>query len=80
MFVLETKLSNPKYLTTHGRSVLPTFYHLKGHYHLLIADCYSMFIAVENLWNSKSETMINKCKNVFSQFGIPKELITKNGP
>ena len=41
---------------------------------------YSKFIAVENLQNSQSETVINKYKKVFSQFGIPKELITDNGP
>ena len=30
--------------------------------------------------NPLSETVINKCKKVFSQFGIPKELITDNDP
>ena len=47
---------------------------------MLIVDCYSKFIAVENLQNTQSETVINRCKKVFSQFGIPKELITDNGP
>ena len=55
-------------------------FRLQGHYYLLIVDYYSKFIAVENLKNSQSETVINKCKKVFSQFGIPKELITDNGP
>ena len=32
--------------------------------------------AVENLKTPQSETVINICKKVFSQFGIPKELIT----
>ena len=56
------------------------FFCLQGHYYLLIVDYYSEFIAVENLWNPQSETAINKCKKVFSQFGISKELITDNGP
>ena len=28
----------------------------------------------------KSFTVINKCEKIFSQYGIPKELITDNGP
>ena len=47
---------------------------------MLIVDYYSKFIAVENLQNPQSETVINKCNKVFTQFGIPKELITDNGP
>ena len=46
---------------------------------MLIVDCYSKFFAVENLQNPQPETVINKCRKVFSQFGIPKELITENG-
>ena len=53
---------------------------LQGHYYLLIVYYYSKFTAVENLQNPQSETVINKCKKVFSQFGVPKELITENGP
>ena len=53
---------------------------LQGHYYLLIVDYYLKFTAVKNLQSPQSETVINKCKNVFSRFGIPKELITDNGP
>ena len=53
---------------------------LQGHYHLLIVDYYSKFIGVENLQNPESETAINKCKKVFPEFAIPKELIKDNGP
>ena len=56
------------------------FFCLQGHYYLLILDYYSNIIAVENLQNPKSETAINKCKEVFSQFGISKELIMNNCP
>ena len=55
-------------------------FRLQCHYYLLIIDYYSKFIAVENLQNPQSETVINKCKKVFPQLGIPKELITNNGP
>ena len=48
---------------------------------MLIVDYYSKHIAVENLKTPQSETVINICKKVFSQFGIPKELIaTDNSP
>ena len=45
-------------------------FRLQGHYYLLIVYYYSKFIAVENLQNPQSGTVINKCKKVFSQFGI----------
>ena len=55
-------------------------FRLQGHYYLFIVDYYSQFIAVENLQNPQPETVINKLKIVFLQFGIPKELITDNSP
>ena len=40
------------------------------HYYLLVVDYNSKFIAVENLKNSQSLTVINKCKkNIFLQYG-----------
>ena len=54
-------------------------FRLQGHYYLLLIDYYLKFIAVENLQNLQSETVINKCKKAFSKFDIPKELITDNG-
>ena len=54
------------------RKCAAKLFRLQGHYYLLIADYYSKFIAVENLQNPQSKTVINKCKKVFSQFGIPK--------
>ena len=83
----------PRSLTLHQPSEIPTkpeipnhpwtkcaadLFRLQSHYYLLIVDYYSKFIVIENLRNPKSETSINKCKKVFSQFGIPKELITDN--
>ena len=38
-------------------------FRLQGHYYLLIVDYYSNFIAVANLQNLQSETVINKCKS-----------------
>ena len=62
-----------------AKCVAKPFY-LQGHYYLLIIDYCSKFIAVENVRSAQSETLINKCKNVLSQSGIPKELIKNNCP
>ena len=53
-------------------------FRLYGHCYLLVVDDNSKFVAVENL--SQSLTVINKCKKIFSQYGILKELIAENGP
>ena len=49
---------------------------------LLFVNCRLPFnvYCCKNLQNPQSETVINKCMKVFSQFGIPKELLTNNGP
>ena len=53
---------------------------LYGHYYLLVVDYNSKFFAIKNLNNSQSLPVINKCKEIFSQYGIPKELITDSIP
>ena len=56
-------------------------FRLYRHYYLLVVDYNSKFVAVKNLNNNlQSLTIINKCKKIFSQYGIPKELITDNRP
>ena len=67
----------PNHLWTKSAADL---FRLQDYYCLLFVDYYSKFIAIENLQNPQSETVIKNCKNIFSQFGIPKELITDNGP
>ena len=46
----------------------------------MVVDYNSKFVAVENLNISQSLTVIKKYKKIFSQYGIPKELITDSGP
>ena len=56
-------------------------FRLYRHHYLLVVDYNSKFVAVKNLNNNlQSLTIINKCKKIFSQYGIPKELITDNRP
>ena len=49
---------------------------------LWFVNCWLLFkvYCCKNLQNHQSETVINNCKKVFSQFGIPKELNMDNGP
>ena len=60
--------------------VAADLFRLYGHYYLLVVDYYSKFITDESLKNAQSKTVINKCKKIFSQFGIPKEFYSDNGP
>ena len=53
---------------------------LYGHYYLLVVDYNSKLIAIENLNSLQSLNIINKCREIFLQYGIPKELITDNWP
>ena len=55
-------------------------FRLQGHCYLLVVDYYSKFIAAKYLQNLQSKTVINKCKKVFSQFDILKDLITDSSP
>ena len=55
-------------------------FRLYRHYYFLEVDYNSKFISTENLKNSQSLTIMNKCKKIFSQYGIPKELIPDNEP
>ena len=54
-------------------------FRLCGHYYLLVVDYNSKFVAIKNLKNLKSLIVVSKCKKIFSQCGIPKELITDIG-
>ena len=54
-------------------------FQMYGHYYLVVVDHNSKFVAMKNPKNSRSLTVINKCKKIFSQYGIPKELVTDNG-
>ena len=80
-------MSNIKKLSTKWNTEIPDhpwlkcaadLFHLQGHYYLLIVDYYSKFIAIKNLQNPQSKTVINKCKKLLSQFGIPNKLIMDN--
>ena len=47
--------------------------------YLIIMDYYSRFIEIAQLDRTTAETVIQHCKNIFSRYGIPKEVVTNNG-
>ncbi|XP_038074813.1 uncharacterized protein K02A2.6-like [Patiria miniata] len=47
---------------------------------MVLVDYYSNFIEVNKLASTKSSAVITCCKQQFSRYGIPDELITDNGP
>lgn len=49
-------------------------------YFLIIVDAYSKFPVVKILDNITSQTTIKYCREIFATFGLPKILVTDNGP
>ena len=47
--------------------------------YLIIVDYYSRFIKIAKLDGTTAEVVIQRCKNIFSRHGIPKEVVTDNG-
>lgn len=52
----------------------------QGKHFLLVVDYYSKFVEVASLNNLYSVTVITAMKSMFSRFGIPKKVVTDNGP
>ena len=51
----------------------------KGMYGGNNVDYYSRFIKIAKLDRAMAESVIQRCKNVFSRHGIPKEVVIDNG-
>ena len=52
----------------------------KGKDFLVMADYYSRWIEVLRLYTTTAKAVINRMKDVFAQFGAPKEVVSDNGP
>ena len=46
----------------------------------MIVDYYSRYPEVAELRDTKSLTIVNKCKSVFSRNGIPEKVVSDKGP
>ena len=52
-----------------------------NHMWMLVIDAYSKWIEVVNMRsNTKSGNVIDKLRNIFSRYGLPKILVSDNGP
>lgn len=52
----------------------------KGHHYLIMIDYFSRWLESLDLQKTKSDTVIQKLKSVFTHFGTPEELMMDNGP
>ena len=52
----------------------------RGEEHLIIVDYYSRYFEVDKLTSMTSKAVIQKMKPHFARFGIPRMLMTDNGP
>ncbi|XP_011874086.1 PREDICTED: uncharacterized protein K02A2.6-like [Vollenhovia emeryi] len=61
-------------------TVATDLFEIKGDMYILIVDSYSGFYDVVKLRTTTSESIMKILKHWFSLFGIPKKLISDNGP
>lgn len=55
-------------------------FELHSKQYLIIVDYHSNFFEVNNLHDTRSTTIIKKCKQQFSRYGIPDTIVSDNGP
>ena len=56
------------------------FFDIKEHSYIVIVDYLSTYIEVEYMSSTTSQQTIKTLKKTFSRWGIPKELVSDNGP
>ena len=55
-------------------------FELNGNKYMLTADYFSKFFIVRKISSESSRTIIQNLKTIFSEHGIPNQLLTDNGP
>ena len=55
-------------------------FYFKGCEYLILVDYFSKFPLVYELSNTRTGTVIDRLKLVFSEYGIPRKIISDNGP
>ena len=77
--VREPLLSHP--IPTHPWERVGTdLFEVNGKHYLILVDCYSNFVEIDELRDTTSEQVINRCKCQFARHGIPDTLMSDNGP
>lgn len=85
--IKNSKANKKQPLTNHEISNIPWYkvgadlFQYKTDNYLIIVDYYSKYVEIKNLKdNTVSNNVINCFKEIFSRQGIPKILVTDNGP
>ena len=55
------------------------YFDLSGVHYMVIADRYTGWPKIHQQ-NGKLMTLIKTCRNMFTQYGVPKEIVTDGGP
>ncbi|PIK51510.1 hypothetical protein BSL78_11615 [Apostichopus japonicus] len=74
-------LEQPELPTRPWQVIGTDLFYVSGNEYLLLADYYSKFFIVKSIPKGKStsNTVIDMCKSVFSEYGIPEKLVSDNG-
>ena len=55
-------------------------FHLHNEHYVIIVDYTSKFFDFSQIPDCQSNTVVSHTKNIFSKYGIPKEVVSDNGP
>lgn len=56
------------------------FFHLKNQTYLILVDTYSRWVDVKMMKTTTSSKLIDELRTIFAYFGLPKEIVSDNGP
>ena len=73
-------IQQPELPTLAWKRVGVDLFHLEGKEYLVLADCFSNFIEVDPLESTTSKAVVKALKIHFSRHGIPKVVVSDNGP
>ena len=76
----QESIRQPELPTLAWERVGVDLFHLEGKEYLVLADCFSNFIEVDPLESTTSKAMVKALKIHFSRHGIPKVVVSDNGP
>lgn len=76
----ETPLSKWNETHTFFERIHLDFFHCNGKTILLVVDSYSRWFDVKQMKTTTSEKVINELRIIFAYFGLPKTVVSDNGP
>lgn len=76
----KTPLSKWNETKTFFERIHMDFFHLNNKTFLLVVDAYSRWFDVKLMTTTTSEKVINELRIIFAYFGLPKTIVSDNGP